>query len=129
MELHIIDLEERGIVEQRTVYTSLVGALDVAELHITRLERLLGTEVCKHTGILDLAHSDNGATHIGEHVGTHIGKRLGHILQFMRIFQAVPTVTSIGKKFKIAFAFIMDGVKEVLLIVEANSVNQQFLLS
>ena len=71
-ELHVAHREELGIIDERTVYASAVGSLNVTELEAARAELWLGAEVFEAVGVLHLAEPNEGAAHTRQHVGSHL---------------------------------------------------------
>ena len=116
----ILNREERRIIEQRTVDASLIRTLDMAELHVSSLERRLRGEIFQHVGILNLSQADEGTAHVRQHIGTHISKCARHILEFIGIFHTIPSLSR--EILIIILTGIMTGIEEVLLVVETNSI-------
>ena len=120
-QLHVLHGKKSRIVKQSTVDASLIRTFNMAELNIASLQRRLGSQVSQYIGILNLGKTDEGATCIRQHIRTHISQGTRHILQFTRIFLAIP---SLGRQILIIIlAGIMTGIKEVLLVVEANGID------
>ena len=71
-ELDVAHGEHLRVVEQGAVNASFVFAFYVAELIAARGEGRLGNEVGQRLCILHLAHSDGGASYLGQHVGAHL---------------------------------------------------------
>ena len=117
----VLHREECRIIEQRTVDASLIGTLDMAELHVSCLERRLCGEIFQHVGILNLRQTDEGTAHVRQHIGTHVGKCTRHILEFIGIFHTIPSLSR--EILVIILTGIMTGIKEVLLVIETNSIH------
>ena len=120
-QLHILHRKKSRIIKQRTVDASLIRTFDMAELHIASLQRRLGSKVSQHIDILHLGKTDEGTTCIRQHIRTHISQGTRHILQLTRIFLAIPSLSR--QILIIILAGIMTGIKEVLLVVEANGID------
>ena len=120
-QLHVLHGKKSRIVKQSTVDASLIRTFNMAELNIARLQRRLGSQVSQYIGILNLGKTDEGTTYIRQYIRTHISQCTRHILQFTRIFLAIP---ALGRQILIIIlAGIMTGIKEVLLVVEANGID------
>ena len=95
-ELDIANGEQRGVVDQAAVDTTLIGTFDVAELEVAGLQGFLIAEVGETLGIFDLRDSNGGTSNHRQLVGTHISEYAGHIAQFVRVLHACPLVTTFG---------------------------------
>ena len=71
-ELDVAHGEHLRVVEQGAVNASFVFAFYVAELIAACGEGRLGNKVGQRLCILHLAHSDGGASNLGQHVGAHL---------------------------------------------------------
>ena len=92
----------------------------MTELHIASLQRRLSCKIFQDVGILHLGKTNKCTSHVRQHISTHISKGSGHILQFVGILHTIP---SLGRQiFIIILTRIMTGIKEILLIVESNSI-------
>ena len=123
----VLHREECRIIEQRTIDASLIGTLDMAELHVSCLERRLRGEIFQHVGILNLSQTDEGTAHVRQHIGTHVGKCTRHILEFIGIFHTIPSLSR--EILVIILTGIMAGIEEVLLIIETHSIHLILLVT
>ena len=122
-ELDVANGEQRGVVDQAAVDTTLIGTFDVAELEVAGLQGFLIAEVGETLGILDLGDTNGSTTNCRQLVGTHISQYTGHVAQFMRVLHACPFVTTFGQILVVVVAFIVACVKEVLEVIKTNGVN------
>ena len=123
----VLHREECRIIEQRTIDASLIGTLDMAELHVSCLERRLRGEIFQHVGILNLSQTDEGTAHVRQHIGTHVGKCTRHILELIGIFHTIPSLSR--EILVIILTGIMAGIEEVLLIIETHSIHLILLVT
>ena len=125
-QFHIRNGEKSRIVEQRTVNAATVGTLYVAVLHAAALQRFLLDEGIQHFVVLHLSHADESTPHLRQLIGTHVGKHFGHVAQLVGVLHSVPPF---GRKILIVvLAFVVTGIEEVLLIIEAYGIGCKFLL-
>ena len=125
-QFHIRNGEKSRIVEQRTVNAATVGTLYVAVLHAAALQRFLLDEGIQHFVVLHLSHADESTPHLRQLVRTHVGKHFGHVAQLVGVLHSVPPF---GRKILIVvLAFVVTGIEEVLLIIEAYGIGCKFLL-
>ena len=109
-KLHITDGKLSRVVDQRTVYASLVGTLDMTELVVAGLQGLLVTQVLHAAGILHLGHSD-GRTTVRQLVGAHLGQHARHVAQLVLILHLRPLVTAVRQVFIVVLTLVVLGVK------------------
>ena len=120
-QLHVLHPEERRVVEQRTVDAALIRTLDVAELHVARLQRRLSRKILQHIGILYLGKTDEGTAHVREHIRTHISQGTRHVLQLTRIFHSVP---ALGRQILIVvLTRIVASIEKILLIIKTHCIH------
>ena len=122
-ELDVANGEQRGVVDQAAVDTTLVGTFDVTELEVAGFQGLLIAEVGETLGILDLGDSNGSTANHRQLVSTHISQYAGHVAQFVRVLHACPLVTTLGQILVVVMAFIVACVKEVLEVIKTNGVN------
>ena len=63
MEMNTLHLEEFGLIEQSTIYTSAVGTFNMTELVAAGCQCWLGDKVAERTGILHLTHTYQRTSH------------------------------------------------------------------
>ena len=128
LKKHLVGGEEGGVVEQGTVDASLVGTLDVSIAEAPLLEWLLRDEGIQGTAVLHLRHANDAGPNARKLVGAHLGKHLGHVCQFMLVLHLVPMIGACGQEVEIVFPLIVNGVEEVLQVVESYGINAVLLL-
>ena len=86
-EFDITNRKQRRIVQQATVHTTMVGTLDVTELHVAGLQDRLITQVCQTMAIFNFADTNGSAPYLRQLVGTHLRKYTSHVVQLVGILQ------------------------------------------
>ena len=127
-QLVSVQREQRGVVEQRAV-----NATDVRPLHMnifisTRAQRLLCHEVIEHARVLHLRQAYDRTAHVGQHVGAHVSEGARHVAQFVLIFHLPPSVCPVGQVFVVVLPLVVACVKQVLLVVEADTIDTELFL-
>ena len=76
--------------------------------------------------ILNLTHADDGTSNLRQLVGSHVSQHTRHVAEFVLILLVVPAVGSIGEELVVVLSLVMSGVEQILKIVEAYTIGQEF---
>ena len=76
----------------------------------------LGHQVFQDVTVLDLGDAQDGM--VGLVLVPHRPDDLGHVGKFLLVLEFGPLVGAVGKVFVVVLPFVMEGVEEVLQVVE-----------
>ena len=113
--------EELRIVQQAYVHASAVGAVVVDDAVVTVLDLRILHQILQHGDVLYLAHSYHGRP-VGRGARSHLRDGVSYVLDLRPILLAVPAVRAFGTELLVVFAVVVDGVEQVLKVIEGHSV-------
>ena len=110
-------LEVFWIVYQTYIYATAVGRVVVHHLVVAAFQFGLGHQVFQHGAVLHLRHAEDGHA-VGRDVGADGRDGIGHVVELSQVFLGVPLVDALGQKLLVVFVRVVDGIEEILQIVE-----------
>ncbi len=120
--------ESGTVVEQAYIYASTVRPLEQDRLVAAVVFPVgLSTEVFEATYILHLGYTHTRST-VRRLVRTELRDGVCHIVYLMRVLERSPLHTTIWQVFVVILALVMNGIKEVLEVVESNTAHIHFVL-
>ena len=109
-------LEYVRTVEESHIDTAQVGRVVMADAVICRPEFGCRDDVFEHRAVFDLRDADDDGV-VPVH-GGDVEQDTLHIMEFLVVFDRVPAFGTVGQKLFVVCFGIVDGVEEVLHVVE-----------
>ena len=110
-------LEVFWIVNQTHIHASAIGRVVVNHLVVAAFQFGLGHQILQHGAVLHLRHAEDGHA-VGRDVGTDGRDGVCHVVELSQVFLGVPLVDALGQELLVVLVRVVDGVEEVLQIVE-----------
>ena len=89
------------------------------DLVITSFDFRLDHKVFQNSTVFNLRHAEDGHP-IGRDVSANGRDGIGHVMEFGEVFIGVPLVDALGQKFLVLFQRVVDGIEQVLKVIETH---------
>ena len=124
---HAGHFKEAGIVEQRDIDAATVRTVMMHDFQPQVFHRLGGYKILQHTAVFNLGASDDGrAQRCG--LRLHLRDGIGEIVDLLAVFRTVPFVASGRGELEVVLPVVVDGVEEVLKVIERHSEEHPLLV-
>ena len=113
--------EQYGVVQQSHVHATAVRAFYQNWFQAAAIFSVgFGAEVVETTDVLHLGYADTCST-ARVVVSTQLRNGIGHVLNFVLVLVRGPFVATIGQVLVVVLTFVVDGIEQVLKVVESNT--------